>query len=72
MYRLAIPLAVLATAFLFATLETGALGMQRDAGLPSTLAAVLEACAILLVLGLGARVPAAAQLWRGRSRQVAT
>lgn len=45
------PLAVLATALLFATLETGALGMQRDAGVPSVVASVLEALAILVVVG---------------------
>jgi simple sugar transport system permease protein len=44
------PLAVLGTAFLFATLETGALGMQRDAGVPSVLASALEAAAILVVV----------------------
>ena len=47
------PVAVLGTAFLFATLETGALGMQRDAGVPSVVASALEALAILLVVGLG-------------------
>ena len=44
------PLAVIATALLFATLETGALGMQRDAGIPSVLAAALEAVVILVVV----------------------
>jgi ABC-type uncharacterized transport system permease subunit len=44
------PLAVIPSAFFFAVLETGALGMQRDAGVPSTLAAVLEAAAILIVV----------------------
>ncbi len=44
------PLGVLGTAFLFATLETGALGMQRDAGVPSVVASVLEALAILGVV----------------------
>jgi simple sugar transport system permease protein len=44
------PLAVCATALLFATLETGALGMQRDAGIPSVVASVLEALVILLVV----------------------
>lgn len=46
------PLGVLATALLFGVLETGALGMQRDAGVPSTLATVLEAVAILVVLAV--------------------
>jgi ABC-type uncharacterized transport system permease subunit len=57
------PLAVLATALLFATLETGALGMQRDAGVPSVVALVLEALVILVVVALSGRfgrIP-----WRG-------
>jgi general nucleoside transport system permease protein len=44
------PVAVIPSALLFAVLETGALGMQRDAGVPSTYAAVLEATAILAVV----------------------
>jgi len=44
------PLGVLATALLFATLEAGAMGMQRDAGVPSVVASVLEATAILAVV----------------------
>jgi simple sugar transport system permease protein len=58
------PLGVMAAALLFATLETGALGMQRDAGLPSTLATVLEAVAILLVLAPGSRLPLSLAFWR--------
>jgi ABC-type uncharacterized transport system permease subunit len=46
------PLAVMPSALLFAVLQTGALGMQRDAGVPSTLAAVLEATAILAVVAV--------------------
>jgi ABC-type uncharacterized transport system permease subunit len=46
------PLAVVPSALLFAVLETGALGMQRDAGVPSTFAAVLEAAAILAVVAV--------------------
>jgi ABC-type uncharacterized transport system permease subunit len=45
------PLGVLGAALLFATLETGALGMQRDAGVPSVVALVLEAVIILAVVG---------------------
>ena len=45
------PLRVLAAALLFATLETGALGMQRDAGVPSVVAQALEAAIILAVVG---------------------
>jgi ABC-type uncharacterized transport system permease subunit len=41
------------TALLFATLETGALGMQRDAGVPSVVASALEAVVILATLMLG-------------------
>ena len=46
------PLAVLLTALLFAILETGALGMQRDAGVPSVVALALEAAIILVVVGV--------------------
>ena len=49
------PLAVIPSALLFATLETGALGLQRDAGVPSTLALVLEAVAILAAISFSAR-----------------
>ena len=44
------PLRVIGTALLFATLETGALGMQRDAGVPAVVATALEAVAILVVV----------------------
>jgi len=44
------PLAVLGSALLFAVLETGALGMQRDAGVPSVVATALEAAIILGVV----------------------
>ena len=47
------PLLVPLTALLFATLETGALGMQRDAGVPSVVASALEAVVILATLLLG-------------------
>ena len=59
------PLGVLGTALLFAILETGALGMQRDAGVPSVVASVLEAAAILIVVaasGGGGRLAS----WRER------
>jgi general nucleoside transport system permease protein len=49
------PLGVLPAAFLFATLETGALGMQRDASVPSVVALALEAVAILVALLFGGR-----------------
>lgn len=50
------PLAILGTGLLFATLETGALGMQRDAGVPSVVASVLEAIAILVAVAASGRV----------------
>lgn len=50
------PLAVLGTALLFAALETGALGMQRDAGVPSVVATALEAIIILLAISFDRRV----------------
>jgi ABC-type uncharacterized transport system permease subunit len=44
------------TALLFAALETGALGMQRDAGVPSVVASALEAVVILATLVIGSGV----------------
>lgn len=41
------------SAVFFAGLEAGALGMQRDAGVPSVVALALEAVVILLVVALG-------------------
>ena len=61
------PLAVLGTALLFATLETGALGMQRDAGVPSVVALVLEALAILLAVALSGGL--SGLKWRVTERQ---
>lgn len=49
------PLRVLLAALLFAVLETGALGMQRDAGVPAVVAHVLEAIAILAVVAASGR-----------------
>jgi general nucleoside transport system permease protein len=49
------PARVLLAALLFAVLETGALGMQRDAGVPSVVALALEAGIILLVVVLQRR-----------------
>jgi general nucleoside transport system permease protein len=51
------PLAICGTALLFATLETGALGMQRDAGVPSVVASALEALVILVVVGMSGQFP---------------
>jgi ABC-type uncharacterized transport system permease subunit len=44
------PWRVIATALLFGALESGAGAMQRDAGVPSTLVAVIEAALILAVV----------------------
>ena len=46
------PLAVIGTGILFGALESGALAMQRDAGVPSVLVDVLEALLILGFLAL--------------------
>ena len=46
------PLAVIGTGVLFGALESGALAMQRDAGVPSVLVDVLEALLILGFLAL--------------------
>jgi len=55
------PLNVLASALLFAVIETGALGMQRDAGIPSVVASAVEASIILAVVwATGVR-------WRSRT-----
>ena len=62
------PLAVLGTGFLFAVFETGALGMQRDAGVPSVVASVLEAIAILIVIGLGTGAVRVRFPWRWNRR----
>jgi ABC-type uncharacterized transport system permease subunit len=44
------PLGVVGTGILFGALEAGASAMQRDAGVPSVLASVVEAAMILLAL----------------------
>ena len=49
------PTRVPAAALLFAALETGALGMQRDAGVPAVVASALEALAILAVVMVSGR-----------------
>lgn len=46
------PLALLLSATLFGALEAGAAAMQRDAGVPSVLVSIVEACLILLALTL--------------------
>lgn len=49
------PLKVIGAAMLFAILETGALGMQRDAGVPAVVASALEAVVILVVVAASGR-----------------
>jgi len=56
------PLGVIATGILFGALEAGASALQRDANVPATLAAVIEASIVLLVIAVG-------QLSRGWRRQ---
>jgi general nucleoside transport system permease protein len=50
------PLKVVGAALLFAVLETGALGMQRDAGVPAVVASALEALVILAVVAAPGRL----------------
>ena len=53
------PVLTALSGILFGALEAGASAMQRDAGIPSVLASVVEASIILLLLGVGAlRLPA--------------
>ncbi len=51
------PLGVVLTGVLFGALESGALAMQREAGVPSTVVSVIEALLILALL--------AVERWRG-------
>ena len=57
------PLLTALSGMLFGALEAGASAMQRDAGVPSVLATVVEASVILLLIGLGA-VRAPISRWR--------
>ncbi|MEJ7811985.1 MAG: ABC transporter permease [Gemmatimonadaceae bacterium] len=50
-------LGIVATGIFFGALESGALAMQRDAGVPAVIVSVIEAGLILLALAAG--------LWRG-------
>jgi simple sugar transport system permease protein len=60
------PVLTALSGLLFGALEAGASAMQRDAGVPSVLATVVEASVILLLLAIASvRVPVAR--WR-RSR----
>ncbi len=47
------PLGVIASGIFFGILETGAIGLQRDYGIPSSIAAVAEALLILIILAAG-------------------
>jgi len=49
------PLAVILTAILFGGLESGALAMQREAGIPSATVSVVEGALILLALASSSR-----------------
>jgi simple sugar transport system permease protein len=46
-------LGVIATGVLFGALEAGANDMQRDAGVPSVVVSVIEACLVLALVALG-------------------
>jgi ABC-type uncharacterized transport system permease subunit len=61
------PERVLISALLFATLETGALGMQRDAGVPAVVATALEALVILVVVASSGEGRAGWRFWRRES-----
>ena len=63
------PLWIPLSALLFAVLETGALGMQRDAGVPSVVATALEGAIILIVVAAGVvRLPDVSPArWRSRA-----
>lgn len=50
------PRAIVVTGILFAALETGAAGMQRDAGVPAVVVYVVEAVIILVVLVADAKL----------------
>ena len=49
------PIAVIGTGVLFGALEAGATAMQRDAGVPATIAGIVEATLVLLVLAAETR-----------------
>jgi simple sugar transport system permease protein len=58
------PLGVVASGVLFGALESGALAMQREAGVPAVLVTVVEAVLVLLVLVLAH--------WRGSASALLT
>jgi general nucleoside transport system permease protein len=59
------PLLTVLSGILFGALEAGASAMQRDAGVPSVMATVVEASIILLLLGLAALRGVFHRVWRG-------
>jgi simple sugar transport system permease protein len=61
------PAAVLVTAVLFGALEVGAIAMQRDAGVPSVVASIVEAIAILTLVTID-RI----RTWRDRVESTAS
>jgi len=61
------PLAVVPAAILFAGLESGALAMQRDAGIPSVTVSIVEGALILLALATWAGSPSAPSSFFRRS-----
>jgi simple sugar transport system permease protein len=60
------PMLVVFSGIVFGALEAGAAAMQRDAGVPSVLATVVEAAIILLLLGVSS-----ARAWLGHRRRAA-
>jgi simple sugar transport system permease protein len=58
------PLGVIGTGVLFGALESGALAMQREAGVPSVVVTVVEAVLVLVVLALAH--------WRGSASALLT
>jgi len=58
------PVGVIATGILFGGLESGALAMQRDAGVPAVVVAVVEAVVVLVILAL--------TRWRGNAAGLLT
>jgi simple sugar transport system permease protein len=61
------PLGVVLSGVLFGALQAGATAMQRDAGVPSVMAAVVESLIVLGLLGGTVLVPVYAR-WRQRRR----
>ena len=57
------PLLIIVTALLFAGLESGALSMQRDAGIPAVTVSIVEGGLILLALSGGAASGGSRRRW---------